>query len=366
MGSTPVSYTYTAVIPSIYGCPSNIATTVVTVNPVPVITPSVCFANHLRRPNRGHHLCQQCHRHNGQLAAGRRRGHRLGRHQPALHHRRNLHLQNLGRQFAPAPVRRPPPSPVRLWSIRPRFLRTNPRHLQQRHCRSGHLFPRRWFVLGPQRSLTGTIFSGIASRRRFLYGGLRAGECVFGPALAVIVVRDCTPPPCITPSVRVKSMRPAATVTEPRRFPSADFPREPPPVLPGATENRPNITGLAAGVYSVTATITTANGACTVIDSVQVNDIGAPIGEIDPDYLRRLSGQQRSRRHRHHHRHGTFHDFLDGSRHRLAARCHPGRHHNSESGPRSYIFKITSTAPIPPVLPTCRSRFRKTTATASA
>ncbi|MGM9511954.1 GEVED domain-containing protein [Larkinella sp. GY13] len=41
-GSTPVSYTYTAVIPSVFGCPSNVATTVVTVNPVPEITPSVC------------------------------------------------------------------------------------------------------------------------------------------------------------------------------------------------------------------------------------------------------------------------------------------------------------------------------------
>ncbi|MGM9511952.1 beta strand repeat-containing protein [Larkinella sp. GY13] len=41
-GTTPVSYTYTAIIADIYGCPSNVATTIVTVNPVPVITPSVC------------------------------------------------------------------------------------------------------------------------------------------------------------------------------------------------------------------------------------------------------------------------------------------------------------------------------------
>ncbi|WP_421826526.1 GEVED domain-containing protein [Larkinella sp.] len=41
-GTTPVSYTYTAWIASAFGCPSNVVTTVVTVNPVPVITPSVC------------------------------------------------------------------------------------------------------------------------------------------------------------------------------------------------------------------------------------------------------------------------------------------------------------------------------------
>ncbi|WP_421826522.1 GEVED domain-containing protein [Larkinella sp.] len=41
-GTTPTSYTYTAIIADLYGCPSNVATTVVTVNPRPIITPSVC------------------------------------------------------------------------------------------------------------------------------------------------------------------------------------------------------------------------------------------------------------------------------------------------------------------------------------
>ncbi|MGM9511951.1 GEVED domain-containing protein [Larkinella sp. GY13] len=41
-GTTPTSYTYSAIIADIYGCLSNVATTIVTVNPVPVITPSVC------------------------------------------------------------------------------------------------------------------------------------------------------------------------------------------------------------------------------------------------------------------------------------------------------------------------------------
>ncbi|MGM9511948.1 GEVED domain-containing protein [Larkinella sp. GY13] len=41
-GTTPVNYTYTASISNAFGCPSNVVTTVVTVNPVPVITPSVC------------------------------------------------------------------------------------------------------------------------------------------------------------------------------------------------------------------------------------------------------------------------------------------------------------------------------------
>ncbi|WP_421826523.1 immunoglobulin domain-containing protein [Larkinella sp.] len=41
-GTTPESYTYTASTAAIVGCPINSTATVVTVNPIPVITPSVC------------------------------------------------------------------------------------------------------------------------------------------------------------------------------------------------------------------------------------------------------------------------------------------------------------------------------------
>ncbi|AKD53808.1 DUF6923 family protein [Spirosoma radiotolerans] len=41
-GTSPISYTYTAVHSNIYGCPSQPTVTVVTVNPVPILTPSVC------------------------------------------------------------------------------------------------------------------------------------------------------------------------------------------------------------------------------------------------------------------------------------------------------------------------------------
>ncbi|MGM9512394.1 hypothetical protein ACS5NO_31970 [Larkinella sp. GY13] len=41
-GTAPVSYTYTAVVTSAFGCTSNVATTVVTVNPQPILTPSQC------------------------------------------------------------------------------------------------------------------------------------------------------------------------------------------------------------------------------------------------------------------------------------------------------------------------------------
>ena len=41
-GTTPTSYTYTTVIADVFGCPSTPAITVVTVNPRPIITPSVC------------------------------------------------------------------------------------------------------------------------------------------------------------------------------------------------------------------------------------------------------------------------------------------------------------------------------------
>ncbi|AKD53810.1 hypothetical protein [Spirosoma radiotolerans] len=41
-GTTPVSYTYTASTAPIVGCPTNTTVTTVTVNPVPILTPSVC------------------------------------------------------------------------------------------------------------------------------------------------------------------------------------------------------------------------------------------------------------------------------------------------------------------------------------
>ncbi|WP_421826513.1 hypothetical protein [Larkinella sp.] len=41
-GTTPVSYTYSAVVTGTFGCPSLTAVTTVTVNPVPIVTPSIC------------------------------------------------------------------------------------------------------------------------------------------------------------------------------------------------------------------------------------------------------------------------------------------------------------------------------------
>ncbi|MGM9512388.1 hypothetical protein ACS5NO_31940 [Larkinella sp. GY13] len=41
-GTTPVSYTYTAIVTGTFGCPSLSAVTTVQVDPVPIITPSIC------------------------------------------------------------------------------------------------------------------------------------------------------------------------------------------------------------------------------------------------------------------------------------------------------------------------------------
>ncbi|MDB5243376.1 MAG: hypothetical protein JWP57_4001, partial [Spirosoma sp.] len=41
-GTTPVSYTYTASTAPVVGCPINTTATIVTVNPVPIVTPSFC------------------------------------------------------------------------------------------------------------------------------------------------------------------------------------------------------------------------------------------------------------------------------------------------------------------------------------
>ncbi len=100
-GTTPVSYTYSAWISNAAGsCSSTTVTTGVTVNPVPVITPSVCSQT-ICSGETGAITFTSSVLATIKLAAGRRRVHRNRQHQPTLCHRRNQHLQNLGCQCGP-------------------------------------------------------------------------------------------------------------------------------------------------------------------------------------------------------------------------------------------------------------------------
>ncbi len=133
-------------------------------------------------------------------------------------------------------------------------------------------------------SMTGTVFSGIASgvgsfTVAYAVGG---NGCPIDQAFVTIVVRDCTPLACNYP---VSAGKVDATCGNSDGTASVSIGGLPAGATTGFAwsngKTGPNVTGLAAGVYSVTATITTTTGVCTVVDSVNINDIGAPIGEID-------------------------------------------------------------------------------------
>ena len=147
------------------------------------------------------------------------------------------------------------------------------------------LFPAGGSFTALSGSMTGTVFSGIDSgvgSYTVVFSGAGTTSCPGGESNIIIVVRDCTPPPCNYPISAGKIDASCGNSDGTADVTMGGLPT-------GATvafawsngKTGPKITGLAAGVYSVTATITTANGACTVIDSVNINDIGAPVGDIN-------------------------------------------------------------------------------------
>ena len=132
-------------------------------------------------------------------------------------------------------------------------------------------------------TLTGTVFDGIASGAgsytiAYTTGG---NGCPIDQAIVTIIVRDCTPLACNFPISAGK-----VDATCGNSDGTADVTMGGLPT--GATvafawsngKTGPKITGLAAGVYSVTATNSSANGVCTQVTQVQVNDMESPDAEI--------------------------------------------------------------------------------------
>ncbi|AKD53813.1 SprB repeat-containing protein [Spirosoma radiotolerans] len=132
-------------------------------------------------------------------------------------------------------------------------------------------------------SLSGSIFNGITSgvgSYTVLYG-VGGNGCPVDQAAAVVVVRDCTPPSCNYP-ISTAVVDASCGNSDGTAIVSLGG-------LPtGATtgfawsngKTGPTVAGLAAGVYSITATVSTGNSVCSVVDSIQVNDIGGPVAEI--------------------------------------------------------------------------------------
>ena len=133
-------------------------------------------------------------------------------------------------------------------------------------------------------SITGSVFNGIASgvgSFTVLYS-VGGNGCPVDAASAIIIVRNCSVLPCNYP---VSSAVVDATCGSSDGRAEVAIGGLPAGATTGfiwsTGQTGPAIAGLAAGVYSVTATITTANGVCSQVDSIQVNEIGGPLAEIE-------------------------------------------------------------------------------------
>ncbi|WP_460640214.1 hypothetical protein [Larkinella harenae] len=137
-------------------------------------------------------------------------------------------------------------------------------------------------------ALTGSVFNGIVSQSgiyRVLYTSAVTG-CGSSTAVATIVVRSCSPPPCNFPiSTAVVDANCGANDGRAQALVGG---------LPAGASvgynwsngaSGPQITGLIAGVYSVTATVTNVPGSsylngCILVDTVNVNNIGGPVAVV--------------------------------------------------------------------------------------
>ncbi|MGA0560313.1 SdrD B-like domain-containing protein, partial [Larkinella sp. VNQ87] len=147
------------------------------------------------------------------------------------------------------------------------------------------LFPAGGSFSALSGSMTGTVFSGIDSgvgSFTVVYTADSTVACPGGQSQAVIIVRNCTPLACNYP---ISSTVIDATCGNSDGIASLIIGGLPTGATTGFAWSNgstgPRVTGLAAGIYSVTATISITTGVCTVIDTVQVNDIGGPKAEVN-------------------------------------------------------------------------------------
>ncbi|MFC5409367.1 hypothetical protein ACFPMF_08625 [Larkinella bovis] len=134
-------------------------------------------------------------------------------------------------------------------------------------------------------SLTGSVFNGITSgvgSFTVLYS-VGGNGCPIDVAMTTIIVRDCSVPPCNYPISSAVVDATCGNSDGRATFSLGGLPTTGTTVGYAWSNGKtgPSVTGLAAGVYSVTATISTPVGTCTVVEQIQVNEIGGPVAEID-------------------------------------------------------------------------------------
>ncbi|MFC5409366.1 CshA/CshB family fibrillar adhesin-related protein [Larkinella bovis] len=138
-------------------------------------------------------------------------------------------------------------------------------------------------LTGTSGSLSGSTFNGIVSGAGVFKVGFRpaglAANCA--PDTITVVVRNCTPPLCNYPVNAIVVDATCGNSDGRAELTVGGIPTNAIPSFAWSNgQAGPVISGLAAGIYSVTATITDGATVCNVIDTVQVNNIGGPIAEL--------------------------------------------------------------------------------------
>ncbi|GAB3283330.1 hypothetical protein GCM10027347_60070 [Larkinella harenae] len=138
-------------------------------------------------------------------------------------------------------------------------------------------------LTGAAGSLSGSTFNGIVSGAGLFKVGYRsaglAANCA--PDTITVLVRNCTPPLCNYPVNSIVVDASCGNSDGRAEVTLGGIPNN--AITSFAWSNGQvgsAISGLAAGVYSLTATVTDGANVCSVVDSVQVNNIGGPVAEL--------------------------------------------------------------------------------------
>jgi hypothetical protein len=138
-------------------------------------------------------------------------------------------------------------------------------------------------LTGTAGSLSGTTFNGIVSGAGVFKVGYRASGLATNcaPDTITVIVRDCTPPLCNYP---INAIAVGATCGNNDGRAEVTLGGAPTSAITSFAWSTGQvgsaISGLAAGIYSVTATVTDGANVCMVIDTVSISNIGAPVMEL--------------------------------------------------------------------------------------
>ncbi|MGA0560302.1 beta strand repeat-containing protein [Larkinella sp. VNQ87] len=287
-GTSPQTYTYTASVTA-FGCPSATTTTIVTVNPRPVITPSVCSqticngetGNIIFEPTIAGTTIHWLRVEDNVSGTG---------DISTIFNTAGTYTYKVW-GISPAPATCPTsttitciivvnaccPPPITRATV---SLCNNETLNLQTYVPSGGSFT---VLTGPAIALSGTTFNGIVSGAGVFKVGYKASGVAANcaPDTITVVVRDCTPPLCNYP---INAIAVGATCGNSDGRAEVTLGGAPTSAFTSFAWSTGQIgsaiSGLAAGIYSLTATVTDGINICMVIDTVSISNIGAPVMEL--------------------------------------------------------------------------------------